>query len=318
MLTDELRNTRGDIIIKDTSAGIWYAENVSGDISRITVNNIPGTMRYAVNVTFINPFTNKAYQRANRIFLVDFLQYFHETAGLHDRNAVGPVNPWNKRIIADFMRGFIHKNVFCTNHGGKMKYINSCSTSAGCNARCKARAAAGDNDCICTHCFANAQMEYQKSTRQKYARNTELLTSVHISPEWVPAETDNDIFRLESFGDINNELQVYNYFSIAKARPLVNHTLWTKNPDIIASAIKRGPAVPENLNIIYSSPYLNTPRPDMLKKYPFIHQIFTVWTSEQAAARAGVSINCGARACNTCRRCYEPTKLESHINELLK
>lgn len=307
----KLSNVNGATIVEQTAhAGAWYAPRVSDDIARITVNNIPGVDRYTVNVTYINPLTGRAFNRSHRVYLVDFLEYY-----LNDIEHYNDEDLY--KLISDFMRDFLQDNVFCTGHTGKMFGITSCSTCAACNTRCKARYEACAADCICTKCFAFSQMAYQKSTGLKYARNTELLTKIELNPLWIPELTDNDIFRFESFGDLNNTTQFNNYALIAEMRPDVVHTLWTKNPDIIAAAIDAGAGIPANMIIIYSSPIINHVAAGMLKKYWFINKLFTVWSSEEAAKKAGYTINCGARDCNVCRRCYRFNS-EKLIHELLK
>ena len=306
-----LENVNGNMIIEKTAnAGIRYAARVSADVARITVKNVPGVDRYAVNVTYVNPMTGHAFRTSHQIYLVDFLEYY-----LNDVEHYTDDDLYI--LISDFMRDFLQNHVFCTGHTGKMYGITSCSTCAACNARCKARYEKGAADCICTKCFAFSQMAYQKSTGIKYARNTELLTKIELDPFWIPDESSNDIFRFESFGDLNNATQFKNYALIAETRPDVVHTLWTKNPDIIAAALENDTHKPANLIIIYSSPTINHVAADMLEKYWFIDKLFTVWTSEEAAEKAGYKINCGARDCNVCRRCYRFDS-EKYIHELLK
>lgn len=310
-MMNRLNNVNGATIVKQTAhAGTWYAARVSADVARITVNNVPGVDRYAVNVTYINPLTGRPFNRSHHVYLVDFLEYY-----LNDVEHYNDEDMY--KLITDFMKDFLQNHVFCTGHTGKMHGITSCSTCAACNARCKARYEGGAENCICTKCFAFSQMEYQKSTRLKYARNTEVLTKIRLNWEWVPEEVSNNIFRFESFGDLNNPLQFENYCSIAASRPAVMHTLWTKNPDIIEKAIETGTGIPANMIIIYSSPIINDVRANMLERYWFINKIFTVWTSEEAAKKAGCKINCGARDCNICRRCYR-FESETFIHELLK
>lgn len=293
-----LQDTNGKTIVdaRHNYFNAIYAGNVSRHVARITAKTAGNMTEYAVNVTYINPETGKAFRRCVNVYLKDFLSFYRD-------------DKLNADIIAGFMRDFLYNHVFCTGHTGKMAGINSCSTSALNNPRCKARACNASNDCICKHCFAITQMSYQKSTGKKYARNTNLLTSIELLPEWIPAETDNDIFRFESFGDLANTLQYKNYVTIASARPDVIHSLWTKNADIIE---KSGIEKPGNMFHIESSPYVNT----IIEKRDCIDKVFTVWTSEEEAKKHGVTINCGARCCDTCRNCYQDGVV--YVHELLK
>ncbi len=312
--THELIDVLGNAIIEDDSDyGACYADYASESIARITVNNIKGDARYAVNITYNDYETGRPCRTAHHIYLTDLIRFYdnpyvNATASKRFRDS--------RELIMDFMKSFLYNNVFCTKHTGKMTGINSCSTSAACNARCKARAEKAKDGCICKECFALQQMSYQKSTNLKYARNTELLTSIKLYWYMIPLADSNDVFRFESFGDLNNEQQFANYCTIAETRRHITHTLWTKNPDIIESACKHGAHIPDNMIIIYSSPWVNHVSKGIEARYPFIEKVFTVWTSEEEASKAGYSINCAKRSCNTCRRCY--THGIDRIHELLK
>ena len=305
-----LSDVNGKTIVEHTGkCGTWYADKASGEVYNITVKNVPGCDRYAINVTYRNPETGRRFNRSHNVYLVDFLNFYADSDEHYNDEDL-----W--QLVASFMRDFLQNHVFCTSHTGKMTGLHSCSTSAAKNARCQARANCNNDECICRHCFALAQMAYQKSMGLKYVRNTEILTGLYIQPNWIPEETSNDIFRFESFGDLANVQQIENYCTIAAERPNVTHTLWTKNPDIIADYIADGGRIPKNMIIIYSSPLVNHCAAGILEKYPFISKTFTVWTDEEAAKAADVTINCGARSCNTCRRCYTPGP--DTVNELLK
>jgi hypothetical protein len=120
-------------------------------------------------------------------------------------------------------------------------------------------------------------------------------------------------FRFESFGDLNNAIQVINYFNICKKNPGVKFALWTKNPDYIAEAIRAGHEKPENLNIVLSSLFLNKERKT---RYSFIDKVFTVYDPEFIQENK-TEINCGAKNCFSCGLCYEKNGVRN-IREKLK
>jgi hypothetical protein len=124
---------------------------------------------------------------------------------------------------------------------------------------------------------------------------------------------NNIYFRFESFGDLNNDIQVINYFRICYKNPKVKFALWTKNPDYIAAAIGQGYEKPANLNIVLSSLFINKERKH---KYSFVDKVFTVY-DPQHIEQNGIEINCGARNCFSCGLCYEKNDV-SIINEKLK
>ena len=203
----------------------------------------------------------------------------------------------------------------CKNHGGKMAGIMSLSTSPLMNMHCIERMKSGA--AVCSHCFSARMQGRYNTLRAKLIRNTFFLTSCDIPSEAVPVINAN-IFRFEAFGDLVNTLQVKNYFTIAAANPGTMFALWTKNPWIIADAMSEyGISKPDNINIILSSTLLNMSADvaAVAAKYDFVDKVFTVFDKDHAG---DVEINCGARCCNTCRRCYTKTDGIELINELLK
>lgn len=77
---------------------------------------------------------------------------------------------------------------------------------------------------------------------------------------------------------------------------------------------------PNNLNIIYSVAGLNSNAAAAIYDafqsfgYEFIDKVFTVYDAEHAH---GININCGARDCATCGKCYHKNDIV-FINEKLK
>lgn len=200
---------------------------------------------------------------------------------------------------------------FTLNHTGKMAGIHSLSTSCKGNAQCQKNAQIKGS--ICEHCFSFAMMKRYTNLDGCMQRNAEILRAGIIPDDQWPITT-GQIFRLESFGDLGNWEQAANYLNFARLNPQTQFSLYTKNPRFIAEAIRRGFEKPANLVIVYSSLFLNAQaRPP----YPFIDKVFTVYDSEE---KAPAGINCGARSCFTCRRCYrasKPGEVEQ-IAELLK
>ena len=208
-----------------------------------------------------------------------------------------------------------------TNHDGKLAGFSSISTSVKCNPHCNHRIAA-DKDGVtpCGFCFADALENVRKSLREKMEKNTAFYTIAELTAADVPF-INAAFFRFESFGDLINVTQICNYFEIARNNPHCTFALWTKNPWIIADAIKDGAVKPDNFIIVLSSVLLNKCAADMRDIPDFVDKVFTVYTDESTATAAGVEINCGARSCATCQRCYkhnaDGVKVE-RVNELVK
>jgi hypothetical protein len=202
---------------------------------------------------------------------------------------------------------------YCTNHTGKMNGLHCLSTSVTVNPHCIKRQANGNS--ICAHCFAASMMKQYKALNETTTRNAEILTASILSFDVLPLIPVR-YFRFESFGDLINTNQVINYFNIARKNPDTLCALWTKNPHIIAKAVEMGHEKPANLQIVLSSPLVN--KPIKATKYAFIDKIFTVYDKQAAKA---VNINCGARSCLACGRCYRPNpngERIQYINEILK
>lgn len=195
---------------------------------------------------------------------------------------------------------------FTTRHTGKMSGMISLSTSCELNPRCVKRSKISGN--VCEKCFAFTQFKRYTNNRPKYERNTKALTTQDIKAEDVPL-LNALMFRFESFGDLINMQQLKNYFTIAKKNPKTKCALWTKNPDIIAKAIKAGHEKPKNLVIVYSSPAMDkeTPIDQIQKKYPFVDKTFTVYSKEYLKDKPKSFVNCGGKQCLQCGVCYKKT-----------
>ncbi len=207
-----------------------------------------------------------------------------------------------------------------TKHTGKMRDNWSISTSAVMNPFCRNRARIKNGKCICTKCYANRMVRMYRNLENMLARNTNLLTTQVL--DFVPDFSKKKIpyARLEAFGDVINCIQEVNYLNTAEGNPEIGFAQWTKNPAIIAQTFKKyGRQKPKNLRIGYSSPIIDHPvsLEEIQKVFPFIDFVFTVWSSEEVAKKAGCEINCGKRHCMTCKLCYEGGKV-NEINELLK
>lgn len=202
---------------------------------------------------------------------------------------------------------------YCTNHTGKMSGLHSISTAVTVNPLCIKRQQ--NPGSICSKCFAVALAKRYTALNKCGELNAEILTAGLLAYDVLPL-IPSRYFRFEAFGDLINVWHVANFFNIARKNPDTFCALWTKNPHIIAKAIEMGFSKPANLQIVLSSPIVN--RPIKSTKYDFIDKIFTVYDPEAAK---GQDINCGARSCLSCGRCYRPNpdgaKIQ-HIREILK
>mgnify|MGYP003295010376 CR=1 FL=1 len=212
------------------------------------------------------------------------------------------------------------KSKFAVNHcpvyvsdnmTAKMDGVPAISTNCKCNKYCLSRMKKGE--AVCASCFAVDTLKQYGDCADNVEYNTELLTSRILSaPELPIFNNRSEIVRFEAFGDLNNETQAINYINIAKANPAKTFALWTKNTGIIKRACDTV-GKPKNLVIIQSSLRVNE------KAEPangYIDKVFTVYSKEYATEHE-IKINCGARSCAKCRRCYNK-RTARDIAELLK
>ncbi len=202
-------------------------------------------------------------------------------------------------------------------HRGKMHDLWSLSTSPLCNRLCQARVKI--EGMICHSCYAVTLLGIYKALKPLLEHNTEVLTSKVINPAYAPIlKPPSGYFRFEPFGDLNNWVQVANYFMIARENPDVKCCLFTKNPWFIQERIDvHGCVKPSNLTIVGSSYYVNKSMADQFRKYWFIDHVFTVYDKDYIAEHS-VNITCGGRSCAACGRCYEQHEPEYEIREQLK
>ena len=122
-------------------------------------------------------------------------------------------------------------------------------------------------------------------------------------------------FRFESFGDLNNDIQLTNYMNIAKTFKNCNFALWTKHYNLLLTWLKNHKA-PKNIRLILSSPKINGSINDMLldvfKKYHKNTISFNVTSNKKDS-----NINCGKRKCINCLNCYKKG-VANNVLELLK
>lgn len=194
-------------------------------------------------------------------------------------------------------------------HTGKMSELSSLSTSNMNNPNCLAYKEIKGS--ICQHCFACTMCKRYSNLDNMLKRNADILTSRLLTADELPT-IKTELFRFEAFGDLYNDIQLINYFNIAKANPNVHCALWTKNYHIVKRVIESGHDKPENLQIVVSSLFMNDEL--NIDGYKYADKVFTVYDREHAEQ---VEINCGARDCNRCRKCYLDNEIK-YIHELLK
>ena len=192
---------------------------------------------------------------------------------------------------------------YTTEHTGKMAGLWGVSTSVTLNPICQQRVKDGES--VCSHCFSQRMWNPENGTYRKqrgcYEQNFRILTTHLLEgdelPEFDPVKVP--LVRIESFGDVANVTQARNYLRMAWNNPKSRFAAWTKNPGIWKRAIEIE-GKPKNLQMVLSSRRLNVV--DNAEHWGVFDKVFTVYDKQGAE---GVEINCGARSCMKCQRCYK-------------
>ena len=156
-------------------------------------------------------------------------------------------------------------------------------------------------------------MNQYKAAGTHAKENFELLTSRILEKSELPIFGNVRFVRIESFGDVANETQAVNYANIALNNPGVIFGWWTKNVKIVAAAFDSIGGKPSNVILIESSEKVNV---EKAPSSEYVDKVFTVYDKKYIREN-GVEINCGARSCVACQRCY--TKgTACKVHEVLK
>ena len=208
---------------------------------------------------------------------------------------------------------YIRYSITTHDSGGKMADFMSISTSCIDCDRCSARSKNKKN--VCAKCYARRELLRKKTLREKMHVNTVFYTCYTINPVDVPL-INCSVFRFESFGEIQNTKQFINYNTIAKVNKHCYFVIWSKNCDIIASALETVKQA-KNFDVIASATEINPDHPENLfNLYPFIKKVFAVVTDEYAKAHK-IKITC-IGCCIECMRCYTKANRQKVIYELLR
>ena len=206
---------------------------------------------------------------------------------------------------------------FTYNHGNKMCGMISLSTACSCNERCKANAKIPGS--ICSKCYAQQYLKQRDNLETKLRTNGDVLKTEIIGVErWVHIDCRAwKIARIEAFGDAENVKVCINYCNLCKANPKIVFAAWTKNIDLWEAAFA-SEGKPDNLILIASAMMVNAPID--VRNHRCIDKVFTVYTAEWLIenGKTPYFINCGARNCKKCKKCYTQTEEVEYVNEILK
>jgi len=212
------------------------------------------------------------------------------------------------------------ETISVSDHTGKMEHIPSISTDKLMNGNCRAMMNSSDPNCICKYCYVDKVFSRYKDLEPALINNTNILTKRLLTKSELTEIrkyfSNTSIVRFESFGDLNNEVQLQNYVAIARACVHTKFALFTKHFRIVMSYFKSGKRFPSNITLVLSSPFtdyeLQKTFVESFKKY---HGRVITFTVTKDKTHTG--INCGKRKCVECRNCYD-SKRPHDVLELIK
>lgn len=198
---------------------------------------------------------------------------------------------------------------------GKMEGIPSISTSCTDCSFCQQMQK--NQDLVCNKCYSKALQALRKNLMNCLIENGKVLRS-EVLTEF--PKLNDLVFRIESFGETDNDIQAENYLRFIENNPNTRFGLWSKRMDIYKRVILERGSYPPNVTFMESSPRLNTEIEHHTLEGTVRHYqlgTFTVYTADYAIAN-GIEINCGNKVCRDCRTCYSTNGDMIRIREMLK
>jgi len=219
------------------------------------------------------------------------------------------VDPFGMKPTVSVEQGCeILKDLKTTNGAGKMELIRSANTSPVDNDFCLKMS---ESKAICSSCYSMRSLKsYRKTCRPSWYRNGVLLTMHEYPVEAMPVVMDR-VFRIHSHGEIISPRHYRNIIRLACRNPETIFAFWSKRKDIVQRAGVEN--IPSNVIMIYSNPSVDRVSRIIPKGFS---KVFNV-VSKEHAKRNKIAVNCGARKCFECQRCYK-FETESVIVELKK
>ena len=208
------------------------------------------------------------------------------------------------------------EDLLCISKGiGKMDRIRSISTNTLTNDFCKKmhKSVSRIYEIICNHCYSYESLEVARFPNQVKAlqRNSDILSTRELTEQEIYQNyMFNDvIFRLQSHGDLINELHLKNLMAIVKANKWTTFALWTKRRNIIEDYFDKYEK-PDNLILVYSNPLINRVQDASIKRPIYFDKIFNNVSKDYLKEKQ----NCTGQKCFDCRRCY----IKSNDNTIIE
>jgi hypothetical protein len=191
---------------------------------------------------------------------------------------------------------------------GKLKDIQAINTNPLTNDFCRKMHDSGNNKIICTECYSCAMLKaYRKNCVPAFENNSDVLSNISLTEKDIP-KIKTSIVRIHAHGELINQTHLQNILMIVKHYPEKTFSLYTKRLDIINEYCVNN-TLPSNLIMVYSNPLIDNPITTVPAHF---NKVFNVCRTSNVD-----KINCGARSCDGCRRCYDLNK-DNIIYEMIK
>lgn len=185
-------------------------------------------------------------------------------------------------------------SIFITyKHSGKMEGIVSINTSTEDNPFCLIMKEMPN--AVCKYCYANRYERLRPTVSNRYKINGQILSESIIPYEDIPI-INAKYCRLHSFGELINDIHLFNFVNIVNKNPNTIFTLWTKHIDIVKPILVNRPS---NLLLIYSNPIIDT----VMSVPNGFDGVFNV-----IKYIADIKDNC-KKKCIECMKCYNGNRI---------
>lgn len=201
---------------------------------------------------------------------------------------------------------------------GKIEEIFSLdSTATNCSFCEKMREYAiahkdSDKKCICLYCYDYKQETYRISALARHTLNMIIMANIEFTVDELATLPGGENVRVNSSGDAPNVTYAENMIKYAIAHKNSNVAIWSKNAFSYIKACKKY-GKPENVTLIYSSPFLNKIVPLPM----FFDLLFVVFTNEEEIKKAieNGAGECNGKKCKDCgKACYNKAWINNGIS----
>ena len=190
---------------------------------------------------------------------------------------------------------------------GKIEGLQSYDSSASACSFCASmlKAAEANDRIICGHCYDKAQEERWHNVKLRHGLQLEMIATVLIPHRYLALlDIYTEFFRFNSSGDVENSIQVANYYRMAKTHPETSCRLWSKNKAAVKYAKLLEPK-PANCKNIYSVCEIDGHCEELPEDFDFYFVVAS--TPEKVAEYLAKGLNeCNGKRCRACKfKCYD-------------